>query len=106
MLRSSVACPRTGDVCLSLSGGYDSTAVLGALRMLDVPDVRCYTYRKTTEGSRSDASVARQMAAIAGYEYTEIEAYRDDVATVSQMRTFAGDTGSRAWSWRPMLGGH
>jgi len=75
--------PSGGEVFLSLSGGYDSTAILGAFGRLGVPDVRCFTYRKPTESDyRSDVSVARKMAAIAGYAHTEIEAYRDDVATV------------------------
>jgi asparagine synthetase B (glutamine-hydrolysing) len=74
--------PSEGQVCLSLSGGYDSTAVLGALRVMGVPDVRCFTYRKPTETDRSDASVARQMTALTGYAHKEIDAYRDDVATV------------------------
>jgi len=74
--------PSDGEVCLSLSGGYDSAAVLGAFKRLGVPDVRCFTYRKPTETDRSDASVARKMAAIAGYVHIEIEAYRDDVANV------------------------
>ena len=74
--------PSAGEVCLSLSGGYDSTAILGAFGCLGVPDVRCFTYIKPMETERSDASVARKMAAIAGYEYTEVEAYQDDVASV------------------------
>jgi hypothetical protein len=75
--------PSAGEVCLSLSGGYDSTAILGAFGRLGMAQVRCFTYRKPTESdNRSDVSVARKMAAIAGYAHTEIEAYRDDVATV------------------------
>ena len=75
--------PSGGEVVLSLSGGYDSTAILGAFGHLGVPDVHCFTYRKPSESvHRSDASVARKMAAIAGYAHTEIEAYGDDVATV------------------------
>lgn len=74
--------PLERPVVLSLSGGYDSTAILGALGHLGVSDVRCITYRKPAETDRSDANVARKMAAIAGYAHTEIEAYRDDVATV------------------------
>jgi len=74
--------PTRGDVCLSLSGGYDSTAVLGVFDLLEVPDVSCYTYRKRLEGSRSDADVARKMATATGYTLTEIEAYGDDIGTV------------------------
>ncbi len=67
---------------LSLSGGYDSTAVLGTLRHLQVTDVRCITYKIPGEGDLGDAGVAGKMATIAGYPHTEIEAYRDDVAAV------------------------
>jgi len=74
--------PSEGRVCLSLSGGYDSTAVLGALCRLGVPDVRCFTYRKPRETTRSDASVARRMATLKGHSHTEIPAYEDDPLTV------------------------
>lgn len=74
--------PDSGEMFLSLSGGYDSVAVLGALGHHGVDGVRCFTYRKPSETERSDASVAREMAKIAGYEYTEIEAYGDSAAHV------------------------
>jgi asparagine synthetase B (glutamine-hydrolysing) len=74
--------PSEGEVRLSLSGGYDSTAVLGAFGLMHVPDVGCFTYRKPAESDRSDASVARQMAAVAGYAHTELQAYGDDIGTV------------------------
>jgi asparagine synthetase B (glutamine-hydrolysing) len=74
--------PDRGEVCLSLSGGYDSTAILGALRLIGATDVRCFSYGNPTEADLSDASVARQMTAITGYAHTEYEAHRDEVATV------------------------
>lgn len=74
--------PAQGSVELSLSGGYDSTAILGALGRLETPDVSCFTYRKPGESEPSDTSVARQAAAVLGYRHDVIPAYADDLATV------------------------
>ena len=57
-------------VFLSLSAGYDSAGLLGALAFdLRVPEVRCFSYDHGAPPPNSDASLARQMAECAGYPH-------------------------------------
>ncbi len=54
-------------VLLALSGGYDSSAILGILKTLDHPSVTCFSYSNGIPIPGSDAAVAQQQASWAGY---------------------------------------
>lgn len=67
------------DLFVSLSGGFDATAIIGALALdLGVLGARCFSY--SLGGSRSDADERRaaQAAALAGYRHELIPSYSGD----------------------------
>jgi hypothetical protein len=73
-------CPGDAAPWLSLSGGYDSTAIALILsREAGVDDVRCLSYAR--EGARpdSDAHAAARLARTLGYRHTTYESYRGDL---------------------------
>jgi len=63
-------------VYLSLSGGHDSTCILGALSRLGVKGVDCFSYCDGPPTRRSDAAVAGKMARIVGCRHITIPAYQ------------------------------
>ncbi len=58
---------------VSLSGGYDSSAILGVLAHTGRKDVHCLSYIHGTVLPGSDAAVAAQQAAIYGYTHETID---------------------------------
>ena len=66
---------------LSLSGGYDSTAILGILRYkLHMENVQCFSYIHSNKPSNDgDAYLAHKMANIAGYEHRMVQGYGGDI---------------------------
>ena len=69
-------------VFLSLSGGYDSTGILGILHKLNVADVNCFSYALGEPSLNSDAYVAREMATSLGYNHKTIPSYKGDPLSV------------------------
>lgn len=61
---------------VSLSGGYDSTAILCILRRLGMRDVQCFSYADPDEGDSGDAGVARRLCHSLGYDHSIISTYR------------------------------
>ena len=93
-------------VFVSLSGGYDSTVILGALAELGVRDVECFSYVDGAVEPDTDAFLARQMACHVGYRHTIVPGYRYDLMelfrNVSQLGQ--GLTGSvyEADAWKEL----
>jgi asparagine synthase (glutamine-hydrolysing) len=86
------------NVFLSLSAGYDSTALLGILAYdLRIPDVRCFSYDHGAPSPNGDAGLARQMAECAGYSHEIVETY--DGNFVAHLRDNAVTCLRRHLSW-------
>jgi len=66
-------------VFLALSGGYDSTSILGLLHKLQVPDIECFSYANGDPEPTWDAYIARNMAHNLGYKHTVVPAYQDEL---------------------------
>ena len=68
-------------VYLALSGGYDSSAILGLLRYkLQIGGVKCFTFiHSRTPSMRGDAYIAGKMADAAGYEHKVLQGYGSDI---------------------------
>ena len=68
-------------VFLSLSGGYDSTTILGILRYkLHMDAVQCFSYiHSETPSKNGDAYIAHKMANIAGYKHRFVQGYDGDI---------------------------
>jgi Asparagine synthase len=67
-------------VLLSLSGGYDSSVLLGILgARLKHPDVTCVTFVHGRQNGRSDAAVAREQATLYGYTHIAAAGYSGDL---------------------------
>lgn len=67
-------------VLLSLTGGYDSSVLLGILgARLKHPDVTCVTYVHGPRQEGTDAAVAAGQAAIYGYEHIPLVSYSGDL---------------------------
>lgn len=67
-------------VFVPLSGGIDSSAILGVLRYkLNVEHLQCYSYGLYDGPPGSDSYVARQMAAEAGVDLKVFESYKGDL---------------------------
>lgn len=68
---------------LSLSGGYDSTGVLGVLgSKLHFPDVQCFSYGLGEPKPSSDEYVARATARHLGFSHRILKSYRGKVVDV------------------------
>ncbi len=68
-------------VLVSLSGGFDSSGILGILRKFAKPEsVHTFSYVFGQPQKGSDALVARQMAQITGYPHDLLQAYDGDIA--------------------------
>lgn len=72
--------PRT---CLALSGGWDSSVILGAAHELGIRSLECVSYGDDRwEQGRSDALVARNMARSLGYEHVVVRGFGEDLVSV------------------------
>jgi hypothetical protein len=79
-------------VLLSLSGGYDSGALLGILGShLRHPRVTCFSYVHGTPKPGSDAEVAAQRAALYGYEHIAINSYSGDLLHLLERNAEVGE---------------
>ena len=67
-------------IYVSLSGGYDSAAILGILKYsLKVDDVITITYGYGDIKKKSDVHVAKLMAEDCGYEFKYVSVFNDDL---------------------------
>jgi Asparagine synthase len=79
-------------VLLSLSGGYDSSVLLGILgAKLRHPDVTCFSYFYGPPKHRSDAAVARAQAAVYGYEHVDAVGYSGDFLNMLDANAGVGE---------------
>jgi hypothetical protein len=79
-------------VLLSLSGGYDSSVLLGILgAKLRHPDVTCFSYFYGPRKHRSDAAVARAQAAVYGYEHVDAVGYSGDFLNMLDTNAGVGE---------------
>lgn len=82
-------------VLLSLSGGYDASAIGGALRYdLDYRDVTCFSYAMGAAQPGTDEYRAREMARVMGYRHQLVQAYDGDL--VKHIRLNAESSGAYA----------
>jgi asparagine synthase (glutamine-hydrolysing) len=73
---------RIGDgeqIHLSLSGGFDSVAMVALLVEAGAPDVRCFSYVFGEPEPGSDPFVARQVATEMGYSHRLYQSYHGDM---------------------------
>ncbi|MBN1187088.1 MAG: hypothetical protein JXB49_32720 [Bacteroidales bacterium] len=64
---------------VSLSGGYDSRFILGALREIGGPfDLRSFSYGMTEKEILGDDVIAEELAALAGFKHHFEPAYNND----------------------------
>jgi asparagine synthase (glutamine-hydrolysing) len=67
-------------VFLSLSGGYDSSAILGILAgKLEYQEVKCFSYSLGEPAPGSDCLAAREMARLVGYPHESLVSYQGDL---------------------------
>lgn len=71
-------------VLLSLSGGFDSSGILGILAKFVKPhSLKTFSYVNGVPVKGSDAAVAKNMATLTGYPHQDIQAYDGDfLATI------------------------
>jgi asparagine synthase (glutamine-hydrolysing) len=78
-------------IFLSLSGGYDSTCILGLLSKLAPGKVDCFSYVVNNGTLGSDEDVAAQMAKIAGCRHTSVPAFNGDIVDVIRRNATLGE---------------
>ena len=82
--------PSDRPVWLSLSGGYDSVAIAGAMAELPDRDVRCLSYIHGIPPENSDAAVASTVASRLGFPHRLLESYGGDLLTHIQRNAYMG----------------
>jgi asparagine synthetase B (glutamine-hydrolysing) len=82
-------------IFLSLSGGYDSSGILGVLaRILNVRGVKCFSYVHGRLWRNRDGYVSRKMADYFGFDHELLESYEGDF--IEALRTNAAQCGGHA----------
>ncbi|MBN1981998.1 MAG: hypothetical protein JW795_10725 [Chitinivibrionales bacterium] len=69
----------SGKVFLSLSGGYDSTAILGILAHLKIPDVQCLSYFHHHVLKDTDEYISQLRSKHVGYSHSLYDTYGGDL---------------------------
>lgn len=77
-------------IFLSLSGGYDSSAILGILAHLKVDDVKCFSYKYGSVKHDSDEYISHQMANSLNYTHKYIDTYEGDIFDIFQINADLG----------------
>lgn len=78
-------------VLLSLSGGFDSSGILGILAKFVKPkSLKTFSYVSGVPKPGTDAYVAQQMAALTGYPHENVQAYDGDIALTIQRNARLG----------------
>lgn len=79
-------------VYLSLSGGYESTTILGILAFeLGYTEVSCFSYGLDVHAEGSDANCARSMASLAGMDHQFMKSYEGDPLEVIDLNASLGE---------------
>ena len=78
-------------IYLSLSGGYDSTCVLGLLSTVARGDVECFSYVVNNGSLGSDEAVAAQMAKIAGFRHSTVNVFDGDIIDLMRQNARLGE---------------
>lgn len=78
-------------VYLSLSGGYDSTCILGLLSRVQPGGVKCFSYIVDEKSAASDETVATQMAAIAGFPHFTVPSFNGDIVSLIRRNAAMGE---------------
>lgn len=78
-------------IFLSLSGGYDSTCILGLLSKLAPGRVECFSYVVNHESQGSDEQVASQMARIAGFPHASVNLFDGDSVSLIRRNAAMGE---------------
>ena len=78
-------------VYLSLSGGYDSTCVLGLLARHRPARLECFSYLTGSDPAGSDETVAAQMARIAGFPHQVFSSFRHDLPDLIRRNARLGE---------------
>jgi len=80
------------DLHLSLSGGFDSTALAAILvRELGVRDLSTFTYALGTPDEKSDAHVASRSARSLGLEHRVVQSYGGDLLEHCRLNALFGE---------------
>jgi hypothetical protein len=79
-------------VLLPLSGGYDSSVLLGALKILGHTNVTCFSFVAGRPRRGSDADVARKQAGVCGYPHLAIDISDSKLYETMTLGRIAGQT--------------
>ena len=83
--------PQKSPLMLSLSGGYDATAILAALRyQLKVDKVKCFSYGYPPHKHGSDERIAARLASRAGYEHEIWPSFEGDLTDIFEASALSG----------------
>jgi len=78
-------------IYLSLSGGYDSTCVLGLLSRIRPEKLECFSYITDQASTGSDETVAQQMAKIAGFPHRSVIFFQGDFIDLVRRNAAMGE---------------
>ena len=83
--------PPTSPPFISLSAGYDSTAILGILgSCLRIRDAQCFSYAFGQSAPSSDEFLSQQMATLYGYPFRIIPSFAGSLKTVIERNARLG----------------
>ena len=83
--------PPTSPPCISLSAGYDSTAILGIIgSCLRIRDVQCFSYGFGQVAPASDEFLSQQMATLYRYPFRIIPSFAGSLKTVIERNARLG----------------
>ena len=78
-------------IYISLSGGYDSAAILGIIRYsLKLDDVKTFTYAHGNISCKSDAYVSKLMADKCGYKFNMLPAFVNNLLSFLEENAYWG----------------
>jgi asparagine synthase (glutamine-hydrolysing) len=84
--------PQTVPLCISLSGGYDSSGILAILsNKLHRKDLRSFSYGLNEKKVDSDAYVAKRIASECGCEHTFLRSYDGNLFDSIEANALLGD---------------
>lgn len=79
------------EIYISLSGGYDSAAILGIIRYsLKLDDVKTFTYAHGNISCKSDAYVSKLMAEKCGYKFNILPAFVNNLLSFLEENAYWG----------------
>jgi len=79
------------EIYISLSGGYDSAAILGIIRYsLKLDDVKTFSYTHGNISCKSDAYVSKSMAEECGYRFNILPIYNNNLISFLEKNAYWG----------------